>query len=155
MPNTPDVKPRIDLNRGVRIMRSKKTGIQVFMYKDEPGVFRSATGGLVGDDLAFQAGYDIVGLTKERERRTRIREATEQIDLEYRSQEREMIREASGMGLEKVGKGKDARYNVIDMETTQPLNSVPLSLAMANKIMGPGEEVKPKDGDVQRDPDKG
>lgn len=153
----PNKGPGIDLNRGVQIRTNRATGIRVCMYKDEPGVFRSSTGGLVGDDLAFGAGFDVAGLTKERDRRARIKTITGEINEEFAVIERNMIREAGGVGLQKVGSGKSATYNVIDLETNKALNSVPLTLAMANKVMGPppAKEEKPVNGDLQRDPDEG
>lgn len=66
-PQRPD--RHIDYDRGVVIRKAQDLGIEVFMYKDEPGVFLSALGRPVAATLAKRAGYDIDALARLRQHR--------------------------------------------------------------------------------------
>lgn len=59
----------IDYDRGVIIRKAPDLGIEVFMYRDEPGVFYSAAGKIVAPALAKRAGYDVDNLLKKRQHR--------------------------------------------------------------------------------------
>ncbi len=49
--------PGIDLNRGV--VHRETSGVEVYMYKDDPGVYLNAFGLPISEDLAKRAGFDI------------------------------------------------------------------------------------------------
>ena len=58
-------KMAIDLNRGVSIRGcDKPTCFQVFMYKDEPGVYLNVYGNPVSDEIAEEAGFNVKELGK-------------------------------------------------------------------------------------------
>ncbi len=149
----PDLPSPIDLNRGGTKRMDPKTGVSVWMYRDEPGVFRNLKGGLVSGTIALSAGFDVAGLTKKRQYLARVQSATDKIKEEYSMVDKSIIKEEGGLGLEKLGKGKAATYNVLDMATGTRLNGMPLTLSQAEGIMIPEEPAE--DGIVHPAPDEG
>lgn len=79
----------IDLNRGV-IAKTGLDGLRVYMYKDEPGIFRDVHGDEVALDAARTAGFDVKALSDERTKRERLDEARERIEREVAA-ERERL----------------------------------------------------------------
>lgn len=74
--------PAIDYDKGV-LKRKHPAGLDVYMYVNEPGVFRNGHGNEVDKELAREAGYEVDRLVKERRRRARVAEATKMIDEEF------------------------------------------------------------------------
>lgn len=99
----------IDKDRGVTI-RKHPTGAQVFMYKDQPGVFLSAFGTPVTATMAREAGFDTSFLLKEREKREKMTEAMQAIEAQYRNggAVNEVLDERSGFKLICTGMGRHA-----------------------------------------------
>ena len=135
----------IDLNRGVTIRRQPTTGVQVFMYKDTPGVFLNAHGTEVDPELAKSAGFNTEALLKDKLKRERMAVAMSTIEEEFSSGPamRETVREADGFKLIAVGLG---RHKVLDPDGEE-LHDKPLTLEEANLLLdqlthtAPGEAV--------------
>ena len=102
----------IDLNRGVTYRRHG-SGMLVFMYKKEPGVYLSASGVEVSEDLARAAGFPVDELHVLRERSDKIAEAMSKIDAEFGAAEDEMVYENGGFEAVCGGPG---RFYVRDAE---------------------------------------
>jgi len=98
----------IDYNRGVRI-RSHPSGVQVYMYNDEPGVFLNAFGHEVADALAQAAGYDVASLGRERLKKERMAQAMSMIENELSSEgttEETLLVERRGFKIIGIGLGR-------------------------------------------------
>lgn len=116
----------IDLNRGVEMRKSRASGIEVFMYLNEPGVYRSAHDKIIPMEIAAEAGYPVEALEKERKKRAAIATATQAIETEFNSAsdlKNELVADAGGYKLIHIGLG---RHNVTDADGNV-LNSRPLT----------------------------
>lgn len=122
----------IDYDRGV-IIQSHHSGMDVFMYVDTPGVFLTAHGKDVSEQIAAEAGYDVAKLMKERIRRERIDQATKLISKELEDEKdlvENVVEEREGWKLVSTGLG---RHNVVDPDGNI-LNRSPLVLDSAKRL---------------------
>lgn len=94
---------KIDGDRGVTIRKDRKTGVEIFMYKDTPGVFLNAYGVEVSPKLAKIAGFPVEELLVQRKKREAVDSAMAKIEAKF----------ASGAGEVKVVREKDG-YKVVD-----------------------------------------
>lgn len=125
---------KIDYDRGVIINTHKDTGMDVFMYVDQPGHFLTAHGGVVPDIVAGQAGYDVEKLAKERLRQERKGAAMAAIDKELNDEKNiieETVEERNGFKLISIGLG---RHHVVDPDGNR-LTQIPQPLDLANKLL--------------------
>jgi hypothetical protein len=123
----------IDYDRGVIINIHQGSGMDVYMYADDPGVFLNAHGDVISDALAAEAGYDIEKLGKERVRKSRKQQALEMIDAELaddKDVKEEVLEERGGYKMISTGLG---RYHVVDPDGNR-LTSFPVSEEMAKKL---------------------
>ncbi len=72
----------IDLDRGVIIRAIQDTGMDVFMYRDDPGVYLTAFGNVVTEEVASMAGFNIAKWRRLRNRKLGIAKAAELLDAE-------------------------------------------------------------------------
>ena len=108
----------ISYKRGVIINMDPRTGVEIFMYVDDPGVYLSAHGTPVSEGLAQSAGYDIAKFAKERKLKERLKQAHASIQKELemesaKSDNRIVVKEKSGWKVTDIGLG---RHNVQDPE---------------------------------------
>lgn len=93
----------IDFDRGVKIRQDDKTGIQIYMYKDEPGVYYDRHGRRVPETLAKQAGFDVARFARLRQHKQKVKdffdaiEDLEKVDLGLAQQA--VAREKAGFKL--------------------------------------------------------
>lgn len=124
----------IDYDRGVLINVHKETGMDVFMYVDEPGKYLTAHGHPVPAAIAAQAGYDTEKLEKERIRQERKLQASAIIDKEL-SDEKDVVEievgKAAGFTLVSIGLG---RHHLKDPEGNQ-ITANPLTLEQGKKLL--------------------
>jgi hypothetical protein len=73
----------IDVTRGVEIRRDRSTGVRVYMYINEPGVYLNAFGKPLAESFANKAGFPT-------ERYSRMRNAREKIADFTRKMQHEM-----------------------------------------------------------------
>ena len=139
----------IDLNRGVTIRRQPTTGVQVFMYKDTPGVFLNAHGTEVSPEMAKSSGFDTETLLKDKLKRERMAVAMSTIEAEFSSGPamRETVREADGFKLIAVGLG---RHKVLDPDGEE-LHDKPLTLEEANLLLDQLTHTAPVEPEVPSD----
>jgi hypothetical protein len=124
----------IDYDRGVLIRVHAQTGMDIFMYADQPGVFLNAHGTEVTPLLAQQAGYDTDKLVKERKKRERMAEAMAKIEREMDGQdevESKIVEERDGYKIMDIGLG---RHNLVDPDGDN-LNTIPLPLEQAKLLL--------------------
>ena len=95
----------IDKNRGC-IRKSTPSGLIVYMYKDEPGVYLDAKGNPINEEVAAAARFDIVRGKREKRRLELYaearRRADEQVAREFRKAD-EQLHEEEGASGAKVG----------------------------------------------------
>lgn len=143
---------RIDLNRGVT-MRYTSEGVEVFMYKDTPGVFLNAFGTEVSRDLAAKAGFPVDLLINERRKRERMAEAGRVIEEQFNMSrvERKVVAERAGWKVVSLGLG---RHQVLDPEGS-PVNAKYVTLEEAQVLLNsmvPTEPEKPAEPEPTPEP---
>jgi len=124
----------IDYDRGVIINVHPGTGMDVFMYVEQPGQFMTAHGTTVPDQIAREAGYDVDKLSKDRLRMERKAQASALIDQELNddaSTVEQVVKEIGGFSMVSIGLG---RFNVKDPDGNK-LNANPMAEASAEKLM--------------------
>lgn len=67
---------------GVEKHIDTKTGVAVYMYLQEPGIYRNAFEGIVSEDLAKRAGFDVGRYGKAKTLRERMAQAKRIIEQE-------------------------------------------------------------------------
>lgn len=124
----------IDYDRGAIINQHTQTGMEVFMYIDEPGVYLDAHLNQVPDLIAAQAGYDVEKLAKERVKKDRKAQAMKMIDEELaddKDNNQTCVDASHGFKLVSTGLG---RHHVLDPEGNR-LNNHPLTEEQGRKLM--------------------
>lgn len=119
----------IDYDRGVLIRIHEKTGVDVNMYVDSPGVYLSNHGTPVSESLAAEAGFDVERHRREKIIRERTSEAEEAIRKELAQGEatRRVVIEKDGFKVLDLGLGRHQLLSPTgDVLTTQML---PLKVA--------------------------
>lgn len=139
------VERQIDYDRGVIINTHPGSGMDVFMYVDQPGQYLTAHNKEVPDNLAREAGYDVDRLAKERLRMSRKAQASAIIDKELSDEantQEECVDVRNGFRLVSIGMG---RHNVKDPDGNI-LNAHPLPKESAETLFNAmaGDEVKSK-----------
>lgn len=124
----------IDYDRGVLIMTHPDTGIDVFMYIDQPGVYLTAHGHPIADKIAKESGYDVEKFAREKLRNERRAKAHDLIDKELESEtdvvEKE-VEKKGGFTLVSIGLG---RHHLKDAEGQQ-ITAHALTLEQGKKLL--------------------
>lgn len=109
---------KIDYDRGVIIRTEPKTGVDVYMYRDSPGVWLNAYGTPVTEELAKMAGFDVERYSKERIKRERMATAMAAIEQEMASAavKKAVVMERGGFSVIDIGLG---RFHVEDPDGNQ------------------------------------
>lgn len=133
---------KIDYDRGVLLRYHEGTGVEVYMYHDEPGVFLSAHGTPVAESFARQAGFEVDELMKRRRIKERMAVAMKQItdEIEIAESKAIVVKEKGGFAI--VDLGYD-RYQVHSPDGDN-LTPSPLSRAQSELLLdslAPDEEV--------------
>lgn len=126
------VYPGIDVNRGVSIRMIPGSDIKVFMYKDEPGVFRNAYGTVVDEKLARKAGYPTERLAKMRQRNLEVEKVKARLEAELEIRTTgEDYAERNGY---KVIAYENGCAHLLDPEGNR-YNDVPMPLELAMELL--------------------
>ena len=130
----------VDLDRGVE-MRKTKSGVEVYQYIDEPGVYRSAFNDEVPEELARSAGYPVEDRAKNRKLKERMAQFEAQLRKELEISEadgtRTVVEVRGSYKIVDIGLG---RYKIEDDEGNQ-MHKDPLSQAVAYKLL---DQLVPK-----------
>jgi hypothetical protein len=131
---------KIDYDRGVMKSVQPSTGVEVYMYLDEPGVYRNAFGDVITEKLAQEAGFDVEKFRKARIRRERMADAKRAIEeeLDHSDVQTKVVKQRNGYALVSMGFG---RYNIEDPDG-QPLTDKPLTKQEAEAVF---DKVVPDD----------
>lgn len=95
----------IDYDRPTIIKMVPSLGMDIFMYKDDPGVYLNAFGKPVPAAIAQQAGFDVERLGRLRNRKLAIQRATDAIGVEM-----DMVDKAARTSVYSAG-----NYRVVDI----------------------------------------
>lgn len=127
---------KINYDRGVVIRLINSMNMEVFMYRDEPGVFYSAHGKEVPVALARAAGYDVDRLLVQRQHRERVKIASDKIASELQVGKelgkRIVVQEAEGYRIVSLGLG---RHEVEDDEGNSLTPGAALTLELARTVL--------------------
>lgn len=133
----------IDLDRGVTL-KITADGVEVYMYKDEPGVYRNAYGAEVSEQLAAHAGFETAKLGKLRRRKELMAKAAMAIDQELEAEvevgQRKVIKSRKNYTLTAIGLGR----HIIQDPDGITMHERPLTLEQAEKLF---EMMVPADPD--------
>jgi len=104
-------KSNIDEDRGVLIRHVPELGMEIYMYRDTPGVWLNAYGTPVAPDLARKAGFDVDRYLKLKQRRDMMSQAQaaieKQLDLEASQPgARTVILERDGFKIVQTASGR-------------------------------------------------
>lgn len=101
MINTINPAPRIiDYDRGVLIRQDEKTGVEVYMYIDDPGRYLTVHGNEVALDLARTVGYPVDDHLRERNIKQRLAKYELDLKKEFEvPEDRKVIKEYRGFKL--------------------------------------------------------
>ncbi len=131
----------VDLNRGVTI-RITAGGMRVHMYKDEPGVYRTVTGALLSEKVAFEAGFPVQELGQTREIQLRKTAAFAAIENEFdKVSEEKLIKEAGGFQVIALGLGRHEVRDPNGVTLTEAPMSRKESLLLLSKLAPADVEV--------------
>lgn len=124
---------KIDYDRGVIFQDHPATGMKVYMYVDEPGVYLNAHGNVLPEVIAREAHFDVEKFSKEKAKRERMKAAAEAIEQEFSNSpvEHQILSDVSGFKIVDIGLG---RHNVIDPDGNK-LNAVPLTKDVAELLV--------------------
>ena len=145
----------IDLNRGVTI-KTHSSGVQIYMYKDTPGVYLTAHGTEAPQKLAREAGFDVEKLRRALVKKERMAQAMVAVEQEFSAPEssHKVIADKDGFSVMSIGFGK---HNLIDPDDNK-INPRPLTkqeaMALLEKFTEKGEggdKVDNKDDKPDKD----
>lgn len=123
----------IDYDRGVVINTHKEYNIEVYMYKDDPGVYLSAHGTPVSNEVAQGAGFDIEKFGRLKLKKERMNKAMQLIEKELDTIEvkKDVVEERGGLQLVDIGLD---RFQVIGPDG-EALNKTPLSREQGSRLL--------------------
>jgi hypothetical protein len=124
----------IDIDRGVTL-KITGDGVEVYMYKDTPGVYLNAYSQPVTEELAMRAGFDTQSLGKQRKRREMLAKAALMIDVELENEDvelgkRKIVKERNGYTISSIGIGR----HIINDPDGQQLHERPLTKEQAELL---------------------
>lgn len=95
----------IDYDRGVMIRQDGKSGIEVYMYIDDPGIYLSVHGNKISEDLARSAGYPVDAQLKARQFKLKLADFEAKLKTELQVEEAgaQTLREHLGFKLIELG----------------------------------------------------
>jgi hypothetical protein len=149
-------KDRIDYDRGVKIKIIGRLNMEVFMYKDDPGVFIDSHGNPVPLELAAEAGYDVPRLEKLRIKKQRLHDAAKFVEEDMGADESSQVTifEQDGFRVVGVGSGlhfvEDPDGNCLTPSTRlalEPAKALALKMAKA-MVEAKARKLSAVDGDT-------
>jgi hypothetical protein len=135
----------IDLDRGVHSRTDPVTGAEVYMYVNEPGVYRSAHGSEVDVALAERSGFPIEEHLKKRRVQLALQSAHDKVLLELSEADRSekvVLMEKEGFKIVDIGYDRYQVYSPDDdLLNPQPLNKRAAVILLDQLV--PGSEPTP------------
>ena len=131
---------KIDYDRGAMFMIHQTTGMNIYMYMDDPGKYVNAFGNPVPERLAQEAGFDIEKYGNARVKKERKAQFDNLLEKELEGPQDEKVEPILERGGFKVYDKGLGRFNVVDPEGNQ-LNTTPLSKEVAELLV---DQLAPK-----------
>lgn len=143
----------IDLNRGVTI-KTHPSGVQLYMYKDTPGVYLTAHGIEAPQKMAKEAGFEVERLRKALVKKERMAAALQAVEQEFSGSEapHKEVAAKDGFRVMSIGFGK---HDLIDPDDNK-INPRPLTKQEAMALLDTftsEKKEKTKDEDAKVDND--
>jgi hypothetical protein len=140
---------KINYDRGVIIKIIKATGMEVYMYADNPGHYLSSHGNAVSEELAREAGYNTEHFAKLRMRKEKMAAASkaieDELDIADRSGTKEVVLDRDGFKLIHYGAG---RHYIEDPDGNNLTPAAPLPREAAERIFDQVVTPKPAPADA-------
>lgn len=133
MAEKPFTQGYIDYDRGVEIRTHHLSGVDIFMYVDEPGVYLSAHGTQVSEQMARECGYPVDDQVRQRELKKKLKAAHDAIYQEMAQGEENsiVVCEKDGFQIVDIGLG---RHQIMSPDGDK-LTDVPLPLEQAQAVL--------------------
>ncbi len=151
----------IDYNRGVQI-QTHRTGVDVYMYIDTPGVYLNAYGTPVSEQLAKEAGYDVERYSRAKLAKDLVAKAKAEIEAQIAGTAgfvQKVIVSAAGFEVVQVN---DYGGHIVRSPDGQVLTPFAMPLEGAKALLGglaPGVEQKGEEKEepvsIEAPPSKG
>lgn len=127
---------KIDYDRGVKIRTINEYGMDIFMYRNDPGVYLNAHGHEVGEEMGKLAGFDIEKHRLQRKRKQAMAAASEAVDAEILASEnavtKTVVEEKDGYKIILLSAG---RHVVEDPDGNVLTSGVVLTHEMAKRVL--------------------
>lgn len=124
----------INYDRPTIIKMVPSLGMDVFMYKDNPGYYLSAHGKPVPDEIARSAGFDVERLSRLKNRKLAIQRATDAIGTEMDALDKAARTSVYSAGSYRVVDIGADRHQIEDTDGNNLTPHQTLSLDMAKKV---------------------
>lgn len=123
----------IDYDRGVHKRTHNSTGINVYMYVDDPGVYLNEHGAVIDERFAREAGFPVDEQIKQRDLKKRLKAAHDAImkEMQMAAEEKVVVEEKNGFQILDIGLG---RHNILSPDG-DVLTDHPLPLEEAKKVL--------------------
>lgn len=123
----------IDYDRGVHKRTDLVSGVNIYMYVDDPGVYYNEHGTQVDEQLARQAGFPVDEQVKKRELKKRLKAAHDAImkELQVAAETKVVVKEKKGFSIVDIGL---ERHQILSPEG-DVLTEHPLPRAEAEKVL--------------------
>lgn len=142
-----NLKIDLDAPGGVRMSKDPISQMEVYMYYSNPGVYLTPLGGVVPEEIASRAGYDVEAFGKQRLRADKLKAFQSQLDAELWDDGAagNILEERGGYKLVEVG--SLGHVKVIDDEG-HSMVAVPLPKELGqdlfDRLAGPATQAVPK-----------
>lgn len=143
---------QINYDRGVVKRIHPGSGMEVYMYKDNPGVYLNAYAMEVGEEVAKVAGFNTERLGKERIRKVKIAQAMGAIEEEMSIGEtiRNVIKTKGDFHVVDIGLG---RHHVEDSDNNV-LTTTPIPKEQALLLLDQLVKPEVKNAKAEKSPEK-
>lgn len=141
--------PHIDLDRGVTI-RHTRDGIRVCMYKDEPGVYYTASGARIGENAARDAGFPVEDMRRVKLMRQQQADAVAEIERRFNDTPAEDVAVVDDWVLRHEGLGRHHIYDPNGTKVTREFMSLEEATIIMERITGQKVVIDtPLEGETQ------
>lgn len=125
----------IDVNRGVEIRRERSTGVRVYMYVSEPGVYLNAFGKPIAESFAAKAGFPVEQYARARTAREKIADFTrkmqDEMNVENLTENRKVLASRGGYTVYEMPYGNA----VVVSDEGDNLTPTPIAKAQAMELL--------------------
>lgn len=142
---------KIDVVRGVSVRKHFASGMLVYMYIDQPGVYLNTFGDEVSEKIAAEAGFEVVQLGKAKKKADMVSRYMQEVEaqLEMDTGQQSVIAERAGYKVITNGQGMSR----IIADDGSALNVMPIpdeqALALLDEIL-PDEKAEDPEPKIEK-----